>query len=337
MAMYAYIGKRLLWAVFVTWFALSIVFGVVLLSPNTGKMAASFQAAQSGTNIKDAQAAYEARNDLDRPVHERYLDYMKNMATGNWGWSTTRNQPVMTAMGEAWPYSAQIMIPSTIISVVVGFVIGTYTAIHQHTWKDYIGSFIAFFGISVPNFWFAIMAILVVIVWGSDLVILGYPLDNILPRAYYDTSIELVSVTNLTQIVLPIFVTSTALMAGQMRYVRAETLEYMERQWVKAAKAKGANNWRIMTRHVLRVAIIPLVTILVGDVLALLWAGAFFVEIIFQIPGIGLLGYKAFTTQDTSLIMGVTLVGVFLAVIGNLMQDIAYVWLDPRINYGDRT
>ncbi|WP_049972609.1 ABC transporter permease [Haladaptatus cibarius] len=332
-----YIAKRLAWTLVATFFALSIVFGILTLSPNTGQMEASFHAAQEGGNPDEAMEAYRERKGLNEPVSERYTDYMTNIATLNWGWSTTRNQPVTTALATAWPYSAQIMIPAILLAVTIGFGLGLYSAMHQYTSIDYFATFIAFFGISIPNFWFAIVLILVVSVWMKDLVVFGVPLEPYVPPVYYHTGVEFVSLKNLQQITLPVIVTSTAAVAGQMRYSRSQALEYAESQFVKAARAKGAGEWHLLIKHILRVALIPLSTILVSDALALLWAGATLVEIVFQIPGIGLLGYKAIINQDTALIMGVTLIPVFLALIGNLLQDLAYVWLDPRIDYGDRT
>lgn len=332
-----YVLRRLAWVLVATWFALTFVFVIVTISPNTGQMQAAFQAGQSGGNVEEAREAYRARHNLDEPVWDRYVDYMTNMATLNWGWSTSRSQPVTAAIGTAWPYSAQIMIPAIILSVIIGFGLGLYSALHQYTTTDYAATFFAFFGISIPNFWFAIMLILIVSVWMSDLVVFGMPLEPYIPGVYYDTSVGLFTVANLKQLIMPIAVTSTAAIAGQMRYSRAEALEYVQSQFVKAARAKGAGEWRILTRHILRVALIPLSTILIGDALALLWSGAFLVEYVFQIPGIGLLGYKAIINQDLALVMGVTLIPVFIALIGNLLQDLAYVWLDPRIEYGDRT
>jgi peptide/nickel transport system permease protein len=121
-----------------------------------------------------------------------------------------------------------------------------------------------------------------------------------------------------------------------MRYSRAEALEYVHAEFVKTARAKGASNWRTLTRHILRPAMVPLMTIFIADILGLFFAGAFFVEVVFQIPGLAQLAFNAIINQDTALVMGTTLIPVFIFVVGNLLQDIAYTVLDPRIDYGDR-
>lgn len=336
MSMRWYVARRLAWTVFATWLALTITFGLLTLSPNTGEMQAAFQAAAQGSDAEAAEQAYRRMRGLNRPVHERYMDFVVNMFTLNWGWSTTRSEPVMDAIGSAWPYSVQYIIPSTIIAILLGYGIGLYSALHQYTLTDYVGTFVAFFGISIPNFWFAIMLILVAGVWLQEQVLFGVSLAPIAPPTFYDSSVPLFSLENLHQLILPIIVVSTASVAGQMRYSRAQALEYVNAEFVKAARAKGAGEWRVLTRHILRVALVPLATILVADVLAILFAGAFITEFVFQIPGLGLLGYKAIVNNDTALVMATTLIPVFIAIFGNLAQDLAYVWLDPRIDYGDR-
>ena len=121
-----------------------------------------------------------------------------------------------------------------------------------------------------------------------------------------------------------------------MRYARAEALEYVEAEFVKTAKAKGVDERTIVLKHVFRPAAVPLATILVGDLLGIIFVGSYLIEVVFGIPGLGLLSFKAITNQDTALVFGTVFVPTFLAIIGNLAQDIAYVVLDPRIDYGDR-
>lgn len=340
MSMRWYVVRRLAWALFATYLALSITFGLLAASPNAGEMQAAFEAAAQGQNASEAQEIYRERKGLNRPLHVRYVDYVVNMFTFNWGWSDTRSQRVTTAISNAWPYSAQYFIPATLLAIVMGFGIGLYSAMHQYTRTDYAATFFAFFGVSIPNFWFAIMLILLIPVWLGDLVqgveVLGFDLSVLIPPTYYQTDVPLFSLANLRQLILPILVVSTFSVASQMRYSRAQALEYVNAEFVKVAKAKGAGEWHLLIWHILRVALVPLATILISDVIALLWGGALLTEFVFQIPGIGLLGYKAIVNNDTPLIMATTLIPVFLAIVGNLLQDLAYVWLDPRIGYGDR-
>jgi peptide/nickel transport system permease protein len=319
-----YVLRRVAWAVLAAYIAVSLTFGLLMLTPNAGADVAAAQAATSGQDAEAVREAYLERRGLDRPITEQYVDYMINVFTFDWGYSFSQGEPVLEAIGESWLFSAQYFVPSVLISAFVGYSVGLYSALNRYTTTDYLGSFVAYFGISIPNFWFAIVLLLL---FG---VVLGFV------PTYYDTGVPLLSFGNLRQLVLPIVVLSTASVAGQMRYSRAQAIEYAEADFVKTARAKGASEWRVLTRHILRVALVPLSTILIVDVLAVLFAGSFIIETIFQIPGLGRLTLEAINQQDTPLVLATTLIPVFIAIIGNLLQDLAYVVLDPRIDYGDR-
>jgi peptide/nickel transport system permease protein len=187
------------------------------------------------------------------------------------------------------------------------------------------------------------MLILIVGVWFQDLVIQLGPLvfDFIALPFLYDPEIAeakgFVSFANMKQLILPMVVLTTAALASHMRYSRSYALEYANSEFVKTARAKGADGTRVLLRHILRVAAVPLMTIFVFDVLNIFIASSLIIEQIFQIPGLGLTTYKSFINQDTPVILANTLLGVFIALFGYLLQDIAYVALDPRIDYGDRT
>lgn len=333
-----YVGKRLAWTGVVTFGVLTLYFVMLDMAPGGGETVFAFQAASGGQDPQEAVATFRQIRGLDRPLHVRYVDYMINMVQGDWGWSTTRSQPVTAAMAKAYPYSLQYAIPATIISIIIGYGIGLYSATHQYELGDYIGTFIAFFGVSIPNFWFGIMMILIFAVAAPDVSVFGVQL---LPMpSYYQTGVVRehgwVSVANFRQLLMPIIVVSTAALAGNMRYSRAEALEYVHAEFVKTARAKGADDWRTLTRHILKPAMVPLMTIFIADILGLFFAGAFLTEVVFQIPGLALLSFNAIINQDTALVMGTTLIPVLLFVVGNLLQDIAYTVLDPRIDYGDR-
>ena len=323
-----YIAKRILWTLVAAWVALSLTFGMLAASPNQGQMQATMSCAAVGEDPEECREDFRERNNLDEPITERYTNYMINMATFNWGWSESRSQYVIQAILSAWPYTAQYAIPVLLISTIVGYGLGLYSAYKPYTKTDYAASFISFFGISIPNFWFALILIL----------LLGVPLDFI--PTYYSSGVPTqqgwFSLDNAKQLLIPTFVLLTATLAFQMRYCRAQALEQMNQEFVKVAKAKGADDYRLMIWHVLRMAAVPLSTSFVGQLLAIFWGGSVIIEQIFAIPGLGLLSFTALIEQDTPLILGTTVIGVILAILGNLLEDIAYVVLDPRIDYGDR-
>jgi peptide/nickel transport system permease protein len=324
MSMRWYVARRVAWAVFATFVILSVTWGLLAVTPNPAAQELAFQAAAGGGSAEEAQAAFEQRYGLDRPLWERYTTYMANMLTLNWGWSETRSQPVIDTVAEALPYTAIYSVPTTILSVVLGLSIGLYSATHQYTKSDYAATFFAFFGYAIPNFWFAIILLLVFAVH------LGwFPV-------VFDPNVPFFSLAMAKQLVLPVVVLTTGTIAGLMRYSRAEALEYVQAEFVKTARAKGASDRRVLTRHILRPAAVPLMTILIGDLLGIFLAASYLVEVVFGIPGLGQLSFRAIIAQDTALVLGTTLIFTFISVIGNLFQDIAYTVLDPRIDYGDR-
>lgn len=336
MGMKWYVARRVAWAVVATWIAVSITFVLLVAAPTPGAEQAAQQCAAQGQDPDQCRENYLRERGLLRPLHVQYIDYMTGIATLDWGYSFSQDQPVLDAIGEAWVFSAQYFVPAILISAIGGYSIGLYSALNRYTAADYVGSFIAYFGISIPNFWFAIMLILIVGVYFRDAVLFGVSLEPFSLRTYYETSYPIFSVDNVKQLILPVIVVSTASVAGQMRYSRTQALEYANSDFVKTARAKGASGWRVLIRHIFRVALVPLSTILIAQSLALLFAGSFIIEAIFQIPGLGRLTLEAINQKDTQLVIAATLIPVFIAIIGNLLQDLAYVFLDPRIDYGDR-
>lgn len=323
-----YVIKRIGWAVVATYLALSATFVLVTLSPNPEMMEATMTCASMGEDPEQCRERVRERNGWDVPVHERYVNYMVNMATFNWGYSDTRSQEVTAAIAEAWPYSAQYGIPTLILSTVIGYGIGIYSSYRQYSLADYGGAFASFVGISIPNFWFALVLIMLVSVW-LDLLPVYY--QSLVPEQQ-----GWLSTANLKQIVLPTFVLTSSSLAFQMRYTRAQMLEQMHQEFVRVAKAKGAGEYRMLVRHVLRVAAVPLATSFVSVLLSIVWAETVIIEQIFAIPGLGLLSYNAIVEQDTPLLLATTMIPVFLAIFGNLLEDLAQIWLDPRIDYGSR-
>ncbi|SIR96566.1 ABC transporter permease [Natronorubrum thiooxidans] len=322
--MAVYILRRITWAIVASLIVLSLTFLLLYFTPDTQLTELQFQAAQAGNDPERVGEAYERYHGLDQPIHVQYLEFMTNMVSLNWGWSETRSQPVTTALVEAIPYSMMYAVPSILLSTILGIGIGLYSATHQYTRGDYAATAFAFFGLSIPDFWFAIVLL---VVFGG---MLGWV------PILFDTSVATVSYANVTQLLLPVTVLTLTSVASLMRYSRAEALEYVEAAFVKTAKAKGVSDRRILYRHIFRPASVPLATILVGDLVGIIFVASYLIEVVFGIPGLGTLSYRAIVNQDTALVVGTVLVPTFLTIIGNLVQDIAYTVLDPRIDYGDR-
>ncbi|MFB6092882.1 MAG: ABC transporter permease [Haloquadratum sp.] len=322
-----YVARRVAWAGVVALLILTVTFVLLEYAPDPQLSRIQFRATARGGSAEAAAEAYARRRGLDGPLWQRYVEYLGNLAAGDWGWSETRSQPVAVAILSALPYSLLYTVPAVVLSTTLGIAIGLYSAFNQYTAADHAATFVAFFGISVPNFWFGIVLLLVFAVHLGWVPVL---FDAQLART------RPFSLANARQLVLPVFVLTTSAIASTMRYARAEALEYVRAAFVKTARAKGASDWRILTRHVLRPTLVPLSTILVGDLLGVVLAASYLVEVVFGIPGLGRLSLEAIRRQDTALVLGTTLVPAFVAVIGNLLQDLAYRVLDPRIDAGDR-
>jgi peptide/nickel transport system permease protein len=235
-----------------------------------------------------------------------------------------RSQPVTTALLEGLYYTAQYSIPWTLLTVTIGPFVGLYSSANKYSWRDHVATGFAFFGYAIPNFFFAIILLLVFGVWLEWVPVI------------YRTDVPVFSVQNAVQLALPVFVLVTGSIGGLMRVSRNESSEYMNADFVKTARAKGVSPLRAYALHILRPTMVPLSTTMVGQLLLLFAGSSLLVEVVFSIPGLGRLLFEATLAQDTNLVLGSVLVFVFVAVIGNLIQDITYTLLDPRISYEDR-
>ncbi|MFD1513893.1 ABC transporter permease [Halomarina rubra] len=319
-----YITRRVAWTFVVTLIIVSVTFILLSAAPNPEVAKAATQAALQGDNPAEAEERIRMIRGLDKPFTERYLEYVTGVYTLNWGWSTMNNEPVTKSVFEALYYTAQYSIPWTLLTITLGPIAGLYSAASQYSWKDHVATGITFFGYAIPNFFFGIVLLL----------IFGVQLGWV--PVLYNTDVPVFSLANAKQLFLPIFVLVTGSIGGIMRVSRNESSEYMNADFVKTAKAKGVSRYRIYARHVLRPTMVPLSTTMVGQLLALFVGSSLLVEIVFGIPGIGRLSYAAIIAQDTSVVLGFTLFFTFLATISNLLQDIVYTVLDPRISFDDR-
>ncbi len=351
-----YILQRVGWSAVAALLIVTVGFVLLDIVPDPNLQQAQFQAAQQGVDPQEAVEAAEERRGIDEPLVDRYVNFLVNFFQGNWGYSVEYQQTVWETVTETLPYSIMYGAPSIILSTFLGIVIGLYSAIHQYTKTDYVATFAAFFGISIPNWWFAIILL---VIFGTFLGWVDVGFNARLAenangnltwlesaddshQAFVGESFEgerqvgILSPANLKQLILPIFVSMTGGIATMMRYARAEALEYVDAEFVKTARAKGVSSWRIVARHIFRPAAVPLATILVGRFLGIFLAGSYLIEVVFGIPGLGLASYEAIIAQDQDLVLVTLLIPTFFVLISNLAQDIAYVILDPRISYGDR-
>jgi peptide/nickel transport system permease protein len=316
-----YIIKRLIYTVVIAWGVLTITFVLLRVGPNSPADKYLANMAARGQNVSEVIAAIEARYGLDKPLYEQYGEYLLNLVRGDWGWSTSTSMPVMELLARHWVYSFQLILLSFLFASFFGILIGIYSAVKQHTRTDYIATFFSFVGISIPNFWLGIMLILIFAVK------LGWF------NTFYDTGLPLLSLANLKALLLPVLTLSTGMMAGYTRYVRSSTLDNLRLDFVTAARAKGLPERTVIFKHVFRNAMLPIITIIMFDLGAIVFGGAYLTEIVFGIPGLGRISFNAIFADDYAVVVAVTLIGALLVLMTNLVTDIIYTYLDPRIKY----
>ncbi|MBM4452450.1 MAG: ABC transporter permease [Chloroflexi bacterium] len=266
-------------------------------------------------------SAIEARYGLDKPLWEQYFSYLGNLFRGNWGWSFSTSMPVMELIKTHWVYSFQLILLSSIFAAILGILIGIYSAVKQYTRTDYTLTFLSFVGISLPNFWLGVMLILL------------FSVKMGIFKTYYDTTLTLFSLENLKALVLPVMTLGTGMVAGYVRYTRSAMLDNLRKGFVTTARAKGLPERTVIGKHVFRNAMLPLITIIMFDLGSIVFGGAYLTEIVFGIPGLGQVSFNAIFANDYPVVVAVTLIGTLLVLLINLVTDITYTYLDPRIRY----
>jgi peptide/nickel transport system permease protein len=266
---------------------------------------------------------------LDQPGFIQYFHWLARVVTGDFGWSQSNSEPVAQAIWDRFPATIELMGCSFVVSVVLGVTFGIISAIKQYSWVDYLITTFAFFGQSMPVFFFALMLQLLFAVYGIPLPF-GYKLQ--LPSAGISESDTFILADRLRHLVLPTIVLSLLFIAQYSRFMRSSMLEVIRTDYMRTAAAKGVSRTAVILKHGLKNALIPLVTIIALTLPGLV-AGAVVTETIFAWPGMGRLFINALGQFDFALLMGYMLLVSTLVVFCNLLADVCYAWLDPRVKY----
>ncbi len=297
-----------------------LLFTVLSLAPGD-----PFEELATNPNVPPAvRAALRAKFGLDDPIAVRYLRWLLAMLKGDWGFSFVSRVDVDTLILQRLPTTLFVIGSAQILALLVAIPVGVYAATRPYSVFDQIASTFAFIGFSLPPFFTGLLFILVFsiqldwlpFVYRADIAATGW-------RWY---------VEHLRQAAMPVAVIGLFLGASLTRYVRSAVLDVIRLDYVTTARAKGLAERVVITKHVVRNALIPVVT-LVALQLPGLFGGAIVTEQIFRIPGIGSLLISSILANDTPVVMAVTFVFACLVVIFNLIADIVYGWLDPRITF----
>ncbi|GAC1307148.1 MAG: ABC transporter permease [Vulcanimicrobiaceae bacterium] len=265
---------------------------------------------------------------LDQPLPLRYVRWLGLVLRGDLGYSNSNSESVLSAILERVPATLLLTGTALALSLVVGISIGIFAAVKPYTTVDYVITTLAFFGQSMPVFWFALMLQLVFAVGG--ITAFGYHFA--LPSAGISSSDDFNLGDRIAHLILPTIVLSFLNIAVWSRFTRSSMLEVVRTDYMRTAAAKGLDRRRIIMRHGLKNALIPVVTIIALS-LPSLFAGAVITETIFAWPGMGRLFFNALGQFDFSLLMGYLVIVSFLVVFFNLLADVAYAYLDPRVKY----
>jgi len=318
--MIQYVFRRLMVAI-PSLLGISVVlFTVLALAPGD-----PFEELATNPNVPaEVRAALRQKFGLDDPVHLRYFRWITAMSQGDWGFSFVSRIDVDQLILQRLPATLFVIGTSQILALIIAIPIGVYAATRPYSVFDQIASTLAFIGFSLPTFFTGLLLILVFsialdwlpFVYRTDIAATGW-------RWYWE---------HAKQAIMPIMVLGLFQGASLTRYVRSAVLDVIRLDYVTTARSKGLGEKKVVVKHVVRNALIPVVT-LVALQMPAVFGGAIVTEQIFRIPGIGSLLISSILANDTPVVMAVTFVFACLVVLFNLIADILYGWLDPRISY----
>ncbi len=315
--MYKYVIRRLLLSVPVLLLSSLIVFGLMRVMP--GDALTALMGESGNVSAKDLQKLQKDLG-LDRPYYQQYGIWLWQMVSLNPGYSIFTNEPIPVALKKAIPVTLELAALAIILGLTIAIPIGVLSATRQDTASDYVGRVVAVSGLSIPDFWLGTLVITFSAIWFHWIPPIGYV-------SLWDSPWK-----NLQQFLLPAAILGFRLSAATMRMTRSTVLEVLREDYVRTAWAKGLAGRIVVYKHALKNALIPVVTI-IGGQLGVLLAGTVVVETIFALPGMGRLTVEAILYRDYPIVQtNVMLVAATLVTL-NLIVDLTYAWLDPRIRY----
>ena len=257
---------------------------------------------------------------LDKPLYVQYFIWLDNIVHGDWGRSVTTHEPVAVAITDRLPATLELGIVALLWSLIVAIPLGTIAAVRRGSLSDQIATGITIAGVSIPNFFIGI-----VLIFTLSVTLRLFPFGGYVPL----TTDPLQS---LRHVMLPAIALGTAGAAINMRFTRSSMIEVLNHDYIRTARAKGASWRRVVFVHALKNALIPVVTI-VGLQIGGIIEGAVVTETVFTWPGVGRLAVESIFNRDYTVIQGIVLLAAFSYMIANLLVDLVYGWLDPRISY----
>lgn len=315
-----YIIRRLLWLIPTVFFVTIITFLLCRWVPGSAVDVIESTLSQGGT-VNIDRAAITHMLGLDIPVYEQYMKWISGIFLhGNFGTSIIQGRPVLTMIIERLPVTLELGVIALVIGQTLSLPLGVLTAARQDSMIDYSLRVFSILLVSLPVFWVGTIVMIYPSVWWG-----------------WSPPVELITFSkdplgNLGMFILPGFIEGLTTMGMSLRFVRTNMLEVMRLDYIRTAWSKGLTETVVVSRHAVKNAFIPVIT-MIGGQLAMMIGGTVFIEQIFCLPGMGLLMLQALNQRDYPLIQAITLFLSIIIMLANLLIDISYTWLDPRIRY----
>lgn len=303
-----------------------ISFGMMHLAPgDPSVIGQEFNPKVSAQDIERLREFYG----LDKPLYEQYWQWLKRLSVLDFGQSfASDHRPVLDKIRERIPVTLWINVLAILLILAVAIPIGVASAVRQDSWFDRAMTIFVFIGFAIPSFW---LGLLLMIGLGVNLGWL--PISGLHDYSWHQMGFWQQQLDLMKHLLLPVFVSAIGGLAGMSRFMRSGMLEVIRADYITTARAMGFPEQRIRYRLALKNALLPIITLLGLSIPGLI-GGSVIVEQLFSIPGMGLLFYDAVMSRDYPLVMGITVIGAVLTLLGNLVADLSYAWADPRIRHG---
>ena len=316
-----YIIRRLLWAIVVLIIVSAVTFIIFYALPSADP--AVLRAGRSPNPALIAHIRHVLG--LDKPIYVQYWLYIKGVVLHfNFGYSYQYSLPVRTLMFQRLPATISLTVGAVIVWLLLGLPVGIISATRPRTWMDRMTMGVSLLAISAPVYWLGLVALFL---FANDIGVV-----HIFDGADTYTGLTANPGRWFGSLLLPWLVLAASFAAFYARLLRSNLIETMSEDYIRTARAKGLPEWRVILQHGVRSAITPIVTVLGLDI-GILMGGAVLTETVFDIPGVGRLAYDGIQNADLPVIQGTVMLGAFFIVIANLIVDIAYAYLDPRVRY----
>ena len=309
--MFFYAARQILSAIPTLFGVITLVFVIVRIVPGDAAIAILGDAAS-----EQALEAFRERMGLNEPIWRQYLDFLHDLSTGSLGTSMVTGEPVLGSVARVLPFTLELAICGIVIGAAIGIPLGVWAALKRNTWVDGVLRIVSLLGLSFPSFLMAILLILWLAIGAGLFPVISNPDGGFLSRMH--------------SLFLPAFSLGLIMVAYVMRTTRASMIEVLGNDYIRTARAKGVPRNRIITRHAMKNAMIPIITV-IGLYLGSLIGNAVLVEIVFNRPGLGKLIVLSLNQRDYATLQGLMIVFAFLVVLINVLTDITYGFFDPRV------